>query len=261
VMNRELRKHRHSPSPQPFHRRTEPAPTGRKDVATMPQPTEPNGDLPPLRNGTGRTKMTVIYTVIGVIVMALVGSGIAISALAGGENKPDSRLASAKVTPTPTLVMVTPTPPPTPTLAEIKVYITGEVKNPGVYTMKQGERIEDAVKAAGGFTENADPQRVDLAARVRDEMRIIVPKLNQPSFEPLVSGGSNPPPTPGDGKINVNTASTAELDKLPGIGAVLSQRIVEYRAKIGPYKSVEDLRKIPGITNAVIEKIKDLISF
>jgi competence protein ComEA len=65
----------------------------------------------------------------------------------------------------------------------------------------------------------------------------------------------------GVGKINVNTASAKELDLLPGIGEVLSARIVEYRAKIGPYRSVEDLRKIPGITGSVIEKIKDLITF
>jgi competence protein ComEA len=227
----------------------------------MPVPTKPTGELPPVKSDAPKANTTLIFTIIGIVVVALVGTGIVVSSLSGS-NKTDARLASARVTPTPTLEVTTPTLRPSPTLAEIKVYVTGEVKNPGVYTMKPGDRIEDAIRMAGCFTDTADPQRLELAARVRDEMRITVPKLNQPSFEPaLNNSSSNPPPTVGDGKVNVNTASAADLDKLPGIGEVLSNRIVEYRAKIGPYKSTEDLRKIPGITNAVIEKIKDFISF
>jgi competence protein ComEA len=223
-------------------------------------PTQTNHDLPPVKTSS-KSNNNLIFTVIGIIIMALVGGGIVLTQMLGG-SPPNSRLESAKVTTTPTLVITTPTPAVSPTpVPEIKVYVTGEVSKPGVYTMKSGDRVEDAVKAAGGFTAEADQSRLELALRVRDEMRIIVPKINLPSADPAISGGTAITPTPSDGKINVNTASAAELDRLPGIGEVLSVRIVEHRTKNGAFKSVDDLRKVSGLNNSVIEKIKDLISF
>lgn len=165
-------------------------------------------------------------------------------------------------------------PSPTPD-GIIKVFITGEVKKPGVYQMHEGDRIIDAVKVAGGFTEDADQKRVDQAQRVRDEMRIDIP-VKPPTPVPASTGQPNqtqggsvtqeaaqvvPTATPADSRININTASAAELDTLPGIGAVLSQRIVDYRTKNGPFSSLDDLRKVQGLSASEIEKIKDLIVF
>ncbi|MEI7556233.1 ComEA family DNA-binding protein [Candidatus Chlorohelix sp.] len=150
----------------------------------------------------------------------------------------------------------------------IKVHVAGAVHYPGVYQLKAGDRVEDAINAAGGIADEADLLKIDLARRVVDEMQIIVPSrtatsapLTTSSNIPVQNTSAPPLENGNDGKINVNSASAAELDRLPGIGTVLSARIVEYRSKIGLYRNVEDLRKIPGITNSVIEKIKDLITF
>lgn len=155
----------------------------------------------------------------------------------------------------------------------IKVYITGEIRNPGVYQMQAGDRILDVVQAAGGFTEQADQNRVEQAARVRDEMRIAIPALGQPAAvnpptattPETTNPPSKPTPTsaakPGGSKVNINTASAADLDKLPGIGATISQRIIDYRTANGPFKNLDDLRKVEGISKSVLDKIKDLIDF
>lgn len=172
----------------------------------------------------------------------------------------------AKVTPTPDGVL--------------KVYITGEVASPGVYSVQPGDRVIDVVNVAGGFTGNADQRRVEQAVRVKDEMRIDIPKLPATSDPaaplPAQNQNANLPPanisTPSatnsplpnvnnSGKINVNTASAADLDKLPGIGAVLSQRIIEYRTKNGPFQNLDDLRKVEGLSKSVADKLKDLIEF
>jgi competence protein ComEA len=160
-------------------------------------------------------------------------------------------------------------PSPTPDRI-IKVFITGEVARPGVYEMRDGDRIIDAVKVAGGFTGEADKDRIDQALRVRDEMRIEIPRRYPsplPGASPDVTQASpvqavSAPSTAAVGtSINVNTASAADLDKLPGIGEVLSQRIVDYRTKNGPFRALDDLRKVTGLNNSIIEKIKDLITF
>ncbi len=204
---------------------------------------------------------------MGAFVLLVIGVAFGVLVSDRQANRPPSPGAAgngSKATPTATIA---------PTLdLTIKVYITGEVLKPGVYQMQPGDRVLDAVRIAGGFSEWADQSRVDQALRVRDEQRIDIPRL---PFTPTplpaqtvgvgtpVAGppGQNAIPTASDSRINVNTASPAELDRLPGIGAVLSQRLVEYRAKIGPYRSLEDLQKVPGFTKSILEKIKDLITF
>jgi competence protein ComEA len=202
-----------------------------------------------------------------VALMVLVGVGIFITRKGDIEAKPanasttvaaqNSRTAATVVAPTPTFDGV------------FKVYVAGAVKNPGVYQMQSGDRIEDAIKTAGGATENADLLKIDLAKRVTDEMQITVPEHSlTPTIQvtaavSTIQSSTKPSPTPTDpsGKINVNTATAPELDKLPGIGEVLSARIVDYRTKNGPYNNLDDLRKVTGLTASVIEKIKDLIIF
>ncbi|NWJ46617.1 MAG: ComEA family DNA-binding protein [Chloroflexi bacterium] len=197
--------------------------------------------------------------VITFLLMAAIGIGIFFSA------KTDTQIhaSSKQVTPTTDSSNIN-----SPLDSVIKVHIAGAVRNPGVYRLKEGDRVEDAINAAGGITDEADLLKIDLARRIVDEMQIIVPSwtptaapLTTTTTIPLQNTPSPPLENGSDGKINVNSASATELDKLPGIGTVLSARIVEYRSKIGLYRNIEDLRKIPGITNSVIEKIKDLIAF
>ncbi len=143
----------------------------------------------------------------------------------------------------------------------IEVYVAGAVTNPGVYTLHDGDRIADALAAAGGATDQADVASLNLAERVHDEGQVVVRSVGSvagasvtasasPTAAPLVAGE----------KININTASAAELDKLPGIGTVYSQRIVESRQAIGPFRSTDELVSRKLIPSATYNKIKDSIT-
>ena len=125
--------------------------------------------------------------------------------------------------------------PPSP---EITVYVEGEVANPGVYTLKDSDHIEDAIEAAGGFTPDADQSALNLAASLRDGDQIHVYKV-----------GDVPQ------KVNLNTAETLLLEALPGIGEVLAQRIIDYRSENGPFQQIDDLTNVDGIGPATFEKV------
>jgi len=151
--------------------------------------------------------------------------------------------------------IIEPTQASTP--AEIGVYVVGAVMTPGVYFLPQGSRVEDALESAGGPTEEADLARVNLAKRVYDEEQIYVPQVgeeNPPLPPPSGSSGGQ-----AGGKININTATAAELESLPGIGEVLSQRIVDYREANGPFSAIEDIKNVQGIGEVTFEEIKELI--
>ncbi len=130
--------------------------------------------------------------------------------------------------------------PPSP---EIHVYVEGEVVSPGVYLLQDGDRVVDAIEAAGGFTPDADQGALNLAVPLRDGDRIHVYKI-----------GDVPQ------KINLNTAEAWLLQALPGIGETLSQRIIDYRNENGPFQQIEDLKKVEGIGPATFEKLKDKIT-
>lgn len=135
---------------------------------------------------------------------------------------------------------------------QIIIYLSGEVRNPGIYTLKTGSRLYQAVELAGGFTEEADKVAVNLACKLEDEDHIHISKKGEISSSPF--GPSSP------GKININTASQSELETLPGIGPTLASRIIEYRKTTGPFKAVEDIKKVSGIGDKRFEAIKDLIT-
>lgn len=134
------------------------------------------------------------------------------------------------------------------------MHISGEVIAPGVYQLPVGARTEDALKAAGGATESGDIHRLNLAARLADGQQIVVPKRVSPMLVPAPDAVS---PTPG--RLNVNIASVAELDRLPGVGPVTAQRIVAYREQHGPFTNIDQLRQANLVNAATFEKIKELI--
>jgi len=159
--------------------------------------------------------------------------------------------------PTP-IEIIEPTPVPASTPAEIGVYVVGAVLNPGVYFLPQGSRVDDALEAAGGPTDEADLVRVNLVKRVCDEEQIYVPRLgeeNPPLPPPSGSSGGQ-----AGGKIDINTATAAELETLPGIGPVRAQRIVDYRKANGPFTAIEDIKNVRGIGDAIFADIEDLIT-
>jgi competence protein ComEA len=140
-----------------------------------------------------------------------------------------------------------PTSTPQP---EIKVYINGAVRKPGVYLVYVEDRLEDVLVMAGGLTEDADPARVNLALRVRDEAHFYMPRI----------GEAIPTTSPVSGKLNINTASVEELQALPGIGVVKASDIVKYRQENGPFSREEDLLLVPGIGPNILEDLLEFIT-
>lgn len=129
--------------------------------------------------------------------------------------------------------------------ASLSVHVAGAVRAPGVYTFPPGARVADAITAAGGATAGADPNAINLARPLTDGERVYVPRKGEtPPPDPSAAGGD---PAASGGKVNINTASAAQLEALPGIGPALAQRIVDYRDKHGPFASPRDLMKVQGI--------------
>ncbi len=145
--------------------------------------------------------------------------------------------------------------PATPTPATINVYVSGAVKQPDVYALPSNAIVEDAIAAAGGVTAAADLDRINLAIRLADEMHVYVPRQGEAAPPP-----SDSAPGAATEKININTASAEELDKLPGIGPSIAKAIIDYRTKNGAFKKIEDINAVKGIGDALFEKIKDQIT-
>lgn len=148
------------------------------------------------------------------------------------------------------------------------VHITGSVKNPGIVKLKEGSRIEDAIEAAGGLTENADISNVNLAYVLDDGTKIKIPNLDDEDIgdEDVVSKDSGEGIIQEDEKttntniVNINKATENELSTLPGIGNSLATRIVEYRKQNGNFKTIEDIKNVSGIGESKFANIKDFIS-
>jgi competence protein ComEA len=135
----------------------------------------------------------------------------------------------------------------------VVVHLSGEVVAPGIYRLPAGSRIEDVLKAGGGPSGDGDIHRLNLAARLADGQQVVVPRR----IDPVLALMASPSPVPG--RVNVNRASVAELDRLPGVGPVTAQRIVAYREQHGAFTMIEQLRDAKLVSAATFEKIKDLI--
>lgn len=139
----------------------------------------------------------------------------------------------------------------------IFVDVKGAVKNPGVYQMKVGDRVKDALEAAGGLTEEADSQKVNLAKRLEDQMVIVVPKVGEEAEE--IPAGATSKEEAKEGKVNINTATVEELKTLKGVGEKKAEAIIEYRKKNGSFQTKEDLMKVRGIGKKLFESFQERI--
>ena len=139
----------------------------------------------------------------------------------------------------------------------IFVDIKGAVKNPGVYQMKVGDRVKDALDAAGGLTAEADSQKVNLAQRVEDQMVIVVPKVGEEAE--ALPAGTTSKEVAKEGKVNINTATVEELKTLKGVGEKKAEAIIEYRKKNGSFKTKEDLMKVRGIGKKLFDSFQERI--
>jgi competence protein ComEA len=168
---------------------------------------------------------------------------------------------------TPAGVVTAPGPAASPaaTGGIIFVHVLGAVRRPGLFELRDGARVMDVVAAAGGLTKTADPAGINLARKVSDGEQLYVPRRGeaQPGAPPGASAAGAPPGMGGvaaGGKVNLNTATAAELDTLPRIGPAMAQRIIDYRTKNGRFGSVDDLRNVTGIGDKTFEGLKELIT-
>jgi competence protein ComEA len=158
---------------------------------------------------------------------------------------------------------------PNPTPVSLVVQVSGAVVNPGLVHLSEGARVDDAIRAAGGPSEEADLASLNLARKVSDGEMLLVPKIGDSMTTPAAPAAGRS--TPGTRvpratatatavlMVNINSASAAELNMLPGIGPSHAQAIIDYRQTNGPFQKIEDITKVRGIGPVEFEAIKNLI--
>jgi competence protein ComEA len=142
------------------------------------------------------------------------------------------------------------------------VHVAGAVRDPGVYRLRAGARVDDAVGRAGGATSRADLSQVNLAAKLEDGRQILVPRRVPAATTAAPAGpssttaaGTTAPAVP----LNLNTATPEQLDELPGVGPATAQKILDYRQEHGGFGSVEELGEVPGIGDVRLAALRDLV--
>jgi competence protein ComEA len=136
------------------------------------------------------------------------------------------------------------------------VHVVGAVHHAGLFRIRDGSRVADALARAGGPTRHADLAAVNLAAPLVDGQQVVVPRRGPPGSAAAVGTSG-----PGSGvKVSLASATVEQLDELPGVGPVTAQKIVDWRATHGPFRSVDDLDDVPGIGPARIEQLRDLVT-
>lgn len=187
-------------------------------------------------------------------VAGAMASGAAGLSAAGTERTADSEAAVLGTADSGTTVSAVPE-------AVCYVHICGAVVNPGVYEIAEGQRIYQAVEQAGGYTQDAAADYLNLAGPVRDGMKLVVPTREELLAEPAGSlygtGASQEAGTGEAARVNLNTATKEELMSLSGIGEARAGDIIRYREEHGGFRQIEDIMKVPGIKEAAFQKIKD----
>jgi competence protein ComEA len=194
------------------------------------------------------SKHQIIVLIIAVLALGM-GAGLFVG----------SRLIKPTPNPLPQIVEDSSSAETTPTApVSIKVYVTGAVLHPDVYTLPEGSILRDALAAAGGAANDADLIAVNLAARLEDGEQVTVPVKSPDGSVTVVSPTSSPSNT--HARISINHGTLADLDTLPGIGPAKAQAILDYRAQHGPFKRLEDLQNVTGIGTKTYEDLKSLIT-
>ena len=232
--------------PSPFHddppelRRPSPSATWRERIEQ-------------LADATGTTPARIA---VGAVVVAL-AIAAAVWLLRPPDDPPEAALPYASTTSVP--------PPTTTTTTDVLVvHVAGSVRAPGLHELPGGSRVADAIEAAGGLLPTADATGINLAAPVADGERVYL--LATGEQEPTVAVGGGGASGGGGGSastsgpVNLNTADAEALDALPGIGPATASAILEHRAKAGPFPSVDALLDVPGIGDAKLEALRDLVT-
>ena len=200
--------------------------------------------------------LSIIGGVLAVIVIILVGRGMMASS-----TKEKVMVTNAVNT---TRVEETTTMMPQNCYVDIK----GEVLRPGVYEFSCESRIQEVIKKAGGFTEEADETKINLAQKISDQMQMIVPNLHSKQEEGVTEGnsekGNSSNTTPSNSKqgtVNINTATLEELQTIKGIGKKKAEAILQYRKEHGAFRTKEDLLRVKGIGKKALEAIESQVTF
>jgi competence protein ComEA len=147
-----------------------------------------------------------------------------------------------------------------PTRSALVVHVVGEVRHPGLYRLRDGARIADAVHRAGGALRDADLAAVNLAAPLVDGIQVFVPSRVEAGAVGPAGGTGSAGGAAAGVLVSLSSATVDELDQLPGVGPVTAQKIVDYRTEHGPFASVDDLDAVPGIGPTRIEQLRDLVT-
>jgi len=202
----------------------------------------------------------------GLLALAVVG--VLVALVAGGRvlSSRPQRIpvaaveASAAALPSPTATAASSAAPTSSASGDgLVVDVAGKVRHPGVYRLPSGARVQDAVTAAGGILPGVDPASVNLARRLADGEQLLI-GLPGAAGGPAAGAGSDGGPVSSAGPLDLNTATVAQLDALPGVGPVLAQRIVDWRTQHGRFGSVGDLSKVTGIGDAKLADLKPLVT-
>ena len=200
--------------------------------------------------------LSIIGGVLAVIVIILVGRGMMAS-----PTKEKVMVTNAVNT---TRVEETTTMMPQNCYVDIK----GEVLHPGVYEFSCESRIQEVIKKAGGFTEEADETKINLAQIITDQMQIIVPNLHSKQEGGVTEGNSEKgntsnttPSNSKQGTVNINTATLEELQTIKGIGKKKAEAILQYRKEHGAFRTKEDLLQVKGIGKKALEAIESQVTF
>ncbi|MDQ3227624.1 MAG: helix-hairpin-helix domain-containing protein [Chloroflexota bacterium] len=144
----------------------------------------------------------------------------------------------------------------------VVIDVRGAVNTPGVFTLPSGARVQDAVSAAGGLSSSAELSTINLARRVRDGEALVIQEIVAPGTLPAPQPSNQPIANAGQlmQRINLNTADVSELEVLPGIGAITAERIVLFREENGPYRSVDDVIHVQGISDRMVDQFREMVT-
>lgn len=198
---------------------------------------------------------------MGALVAGSLVVAVALGALAWLVLRPSSTPAAAPVAVVPTSSAL-PFAATSVPVSEVVVDVGGAVIGPGVYRLPSSARVDDLVAAAGGLAADADRSRINLAAPVVDGSRVYIPRLGESDPPPLV--GADAPSGPGSSStgtapsamVDLNRATSAELEELPGIGPATAAAIIEYRSSHGPFRTVDGLLEVRGVGPAKLEALR-----
>ena len=200
-----------------------------------------------LRAGAGAALVLVLLGLAAaVLVTALTprGGTTVVAATAAASAAASAAAAEGSASPAPGLVFV---------------QVVGQVARPGLYQVRDGDRVMDAVAAAGGLTPSADPAGINLARVVSDGEQLVVPAVGEAPAAGAGTGTAGGASTPG-GKVNINTADSTALETLPRVGPATAQKIIDWRTKNGRFRSIQDLRSVSGIGDATFAQLEPLVT-